>query len=60
VTTDPITILAASVNAEVAADDDSVDAYYRLIGKSEGEISSYRWTREMMRQMARSNPTGEA
>lgn len=50
--TDPISHLAASVNAELAADDESVDDFYRMMGKSEGEILSYRQTRHIMRTSA--------
>lgn len=46
---DPMSLLVASIESELAADDDATDAFYRAMGKSEGEIASYRWTREMLR-----------
>lgn len=42
------------------ADHDQVDAYYRAMGKTEGEIASYRQTRvlqRMLRQQKQVHPT---
>lgn len=41
--------LARQLEHELASDDDEVDAWYRRLGKSEGEIVSYRMTRYAMR-----------
>ena len=50
---DPLSYLVASVERELEADDDKVDEFYRAMGKSEGEIDSYRHTRIMMRAAIR-------
>ena len=53
----PLAVMAASIEADIKADDDEVDEFYRLMGKSEGEIASYRQTRWLIRQRMKQRAT---